>query len=156
VKEGSYQPALGDGGLQVIRVNLVRATAEGDPGSRLHDGDMVFVGKRAPTPVYVMGLVRKPGEYAMPLNQDLYVLDALALAGGLVTNVAAKGIVFRRLPDREEPEVIRVSIAEAKSSGSANLRLAPGDIVSVEHTPQTVVVESIKTMLRFGFSATVF
>jgi len=156
VKSVSYQPPLSTGPPQVIRVNLMQATVEGDSGARLRDGDMVFVAKQAPKPVYVLGLVKKPGEYKMPLNQDLYVLDALALAGGTETSVADRVIVLRRLPDRDEPALIRVSIAEAKSSGNANLRLAPGDIVSVEHTPQTVVVESIKTMLRFGFSATIF
>mgnify|MGYP000997852313 FL=1 len=152
----SYEALGAPTGPQVIHVNLMQTSKGGDRASLLQDGDVVFVPKQAPKPVYVLGLVKKPGEYKMPVHQDLYVLDALALAGGAETSVADKVMVVRRVPDRDEPVVIRVSISEAKMSGSANLRLAPGDIVSVEHTPQTVVVESIKTMLRFGFSATVF
>ena len=34
-------------------------------------------------PIQVLGLIRKPGEYKLPTDRDLRVLDALALAGGL-------------------------------------------------------------------------
>ena len=39
--------------------------------------DVVYVAKRAQKPFYVLGLVRKPGEFEFPGNQELRVLDAL-------------------------------------------------------------------------------
>jgi len=98
--------------------------------------------------------VHKPGQFDLPANQDLHVLDALALAGGLSSPVADSVLVVRRVPGREEPVLIQVSVAEAKRQGATNVRLAPGDIVSVEHTPITVVVETIRSVIHFGIGAT--
>ena len=59
---------------------------------------MVHVAKRTLPPVYVIGLVRKPGEFPFPPNQELRVLDALALAGGCSNPVAEDVLVIRHLP----------------------------------------------------------
>ena len=48
---------------------------------------MVMVEKRDPLPVHVIGLVAKPGQITLPANQDLHLLDAIALAGGSVDSL---------------------------------------------------------------------
>ncbi len=63
--------------------------------------------------------------------------------------------VIRRLPSQKEPIVINVSVSEAKASGDANLRLAPGDLVSVEETPLTAPLGAMKSFIRFGMSSTI-
>jgi len=143
-------------GAQVRRVNLAQAISGGeDGGGYLGDGDVVNVMKRAPKPIYVIGLVRQPGEIEMPANQDMYLLDALAKAGDRRMQVADKVYVIRRIPGRTEPVVIESSVREAKVNGAANVRLAPGDIVSVEETPATVVLEAVRSFIRFGFSSAI-
>jgi len=138
---------------RITRVNLATAAAEGNGGHYLDDGDVVLVRKRVPKPFYVIGLVRNPGEFDMPSNQDMKVLDALALAGDRTTQIADKVFVIRQVPDREQPVVIRTSIREAKKNARSNVRLAPGDIVSVEQTPATVALDAVKSLFRFGFSS---
>ncbi|MGD0898155.1 MAG: polysaccharide biosynthesis/export family protein [Thermoguttaceae bacterium] len=143
----------GPASQQVVRVDLAKATAEGDRQYPISDGDVVVVHRRVQKPIYVMGLVLKPGEYKLPANQNLQVLDALAMAGDRSTQLADKVFVIRRLPGRPEPAVIEVSVREAKNNGKVNLRLAPGDIVSVEDTPITMVGRALSELLHFSVGA---
>jgi len=152
----SYQPGAPTATPQVAitRINLATATAEGHNGYLLGDGDVVMVSKRVPKPIYVMGLVRNPGEYELPPNQDLFMLDVLAKAGDRTMEVADRVLIIRRVPDRPEPVVIQASISEAKKNGAANERLAPGDIVSVEETPATIVVRTMRDVIRVTVGGT--
>jgi polysaccharide export outer membrane protein len=136
--------------LLTTKVNLVAATSGRQKTPSLRDGDIVYVAKRTLPAIYVLGLVGKPGELPFPPNQELRVLDALAMAGGCSSPVADKVLVIRRLPNREEPVQIAVSIQAAKS-GHDNIALAPGDTVMVEQTPETFVLDIIKNFLHFSF-----
>lgn len=140
---------------QITRVNLATAAAEGRGGLSLEDGDVVVVSKRAPKPIYVIGLVRNPGKFELPANHDMYLLDALALAGERTIPVADKVIIVRRVPGEKEPIVIVGSISRAKADGAANSRLAPGDIVSVEETPATIVMRTLTDVLRIGVGSSI-
>ena len=142
--------------VQITRVNLASAAIEGRGGRMLDDGDVVVVTRRVPKPIYVMGLVAKPGEYEVPPNQDMYLLDALATAGDRTMQIADKVVVIRRIPGRPQPVIIESSIRQAKKDGAANLRLAPGDIVSVEETPATVMLDVLRSFLRFGATVPLF
>jgi polysaccharide biosynthesis/export protein len=120
----------------------------------LRDGDVVHVPKRILPPVYVIGLVRKPGEFPYPTNQEIRVLDALALAGGVSSPVAEDVVVIRKVAGASEPVRIAVSIQGAKNGGD-NLPLAPGDTITVEQTPATVFVDTIQTFFRFSVGSSV-
>jgi len=104
-------------------------------------------------PINVIGLVRKPGQYEAPVNKSLYVLDALALAGERSNPWADKIIIKRHVRGEAEPIVIQTSVARAKREDDSNVRLAPGDVVSVEETPQTVSYNVISTIFRFNVLA---
>jgi polysaccharide export outer membrane protein len=138
---------------QSSRIDLAQLTPN-SPNARygLSDRDVVMVLPKEKQLIHVTGLVRTPNQFELPHDQDVTVMDAISLAGGVSSPVADKVFVIRRLPDMAEPAVIQVSIAEAKRNGNENLRLAPGDLVSVERTPSTVLVDSVMTMFRVGFS----
>ncbi len=118
------------------------------------DGAVVMVMKQPERFVSVLGLVNKPGQFPMPHNQELRLLEALALAGGRQLEVADKVKVIRNLPGRSEPITIALSVRAAKLSAENNLRLAPGDVVSVEETPGTFVLGAVRNLVRFGVTAT--
>jgi polysaccharide export outer membrane protein len=149
----SYQQdQSGPGPLSVTKVNLNSVAAGAEKLPDLREGDVVYVAKRSPKPFYVIGLVRKPGEFPFPINQEIRVLDAIALAGGCSNALAEDVLVIRRQPGRAEP--IRISIGlQAAKQGQDNVALAPGDTVSVEQTPATAVVDFFQNFLRFGFGA---
>jgi len=144
-RSGSTQPKL-------IKVNLAKAVTQGTNGYSVDDGAIITIERRAPKPVYVTGLVKRPGRYEFPVGEELSVLGAISLAYGTSSNVADKVYVIRELPHSTEPSVIVVSLQEAKTKGEANLRLAPGDIVSVELTTATVLLDVLK-VIRFGIGA---
>lgn len=149
-----------------IKVDLVSATKNGTGGYQLEDGAVVYVEKRDPEPLHVIGLVTRPGRFEFPIAEELRVTDAIALAGGVSSMAADKIFIIRRKPsalinktiDPENPDnvetiLIQVSLANAKQKATSNIRLAPGDVVSVEQTPMTVILELFKrTSMNFGGS----
>ena len=131
----------------VTSVDLRAAAAGAVQVPDLFDGDVVNVTKRKLPPVYVIGLVRKPGEFPFPANQELRVLDAIALAGGVSNAFSEEIVVIRKVKDAKEPVRIAVSIQAAKS-GSDNIALAPGDTVSIEQTPATMALDVVNSFFR--------
>jgi polysaccharide export outer membrane protein len=62
------------------------------PSFKMQQGDTVYVPK-APM-FYIYGEVKNPGEY--PLRQDLSVVKALSISGGLTLRGTENGIVVKR------------------------------------------------------------
>ncbi len=146
---GSLEQSNGPTAPQSVLVDL--ASDEGVSGDfRLQDRDVVRVLPRKNARIFVTGLVEKSGQFLLPLEQDVHLLDAISMAGGKSSVVADKVIIIRRVPDREEPLVIRASISEAKKNGLENIRLAEGDTISVEQTPATAVVDAVEKFFRFS------
>ena len=143
-------------GPRTLRIDLLSAAENGSGDLHLEDGSIVTVLKRPVRAVYVTGLVKENNEYPMSSERDFRLLDALTLAGGRTLEIADKVHVIRKVPDHPEPIVIRCSVRAAKKDGVDNLLLAPGDIVSVEETPTTFVLETVRSFVRFGFSSAVF
>ncbi|KKK50839.1 hypothetical protein LCGC14_3121020 [marine sediment metagenome] len=141
----------------IIRVNLAKAAAEGngDIGRYLQDGDEVIVFKRVPKPVYVTGLVRKPGEYELSANKDMYLLDLMALAGERSIPLADKVMIIRRIPGEATPIRIKVSIREAQADDASNVLLMQGDNVHFADTPATVVMRTLTDVLRIGVGSSI-
>ena len=136
-----------------MKVNLDSVPHEQAGNYELGDGDVVMVYPEEKRVIHVMGLVKKSGQFEIPTGEDVHLLDAIALAGGRTLQIADAVRVVRRVPGRSEPLVIDASVTAAKKDGSANLRLGPGDLVSVEETPATMMVDVVKSFVRFGVSA---
>jgi len=155
--EGQFDPVAESrpAGPHSIHVDLVTAVKHGKGGGFLEDGAVVMVEKQHPLPVTVTGLVRKPTQIDYPVGQNLYVMQAISMAEGASSKVANKVIITRQVSDSPEPVVIEVSMREAKRKKGANVLLAPGDMVSVETTPSTVLLDAVE-IIRFGVGATVF
>ena len=138
---------------RTVRIDLQQASALGNADVHLEDGSTVMVMPRPKRFIHVMGLVRKPDQFEMPRDHELRLLDSIALAGGRTLELADKVNIIRTIPTRPEPIVINASVKEAKRNTTANIRLAPGDVVSIEETPMTFVVGTIREFVRFGFTA---
>jgi polysaccharide export outer membrane protein len=138
-----------------LRIDLADLDPTKGQDVQLRDGDIVRVETRDPVPVNVIGLVRKPGQYEMPVNKPLTVLDAIAMAGERSNPWADKILVTRQVPGDKQPVVIRTSMSSAKHDAAFNIRLAPGDVVSVEETAQTTLNYIITGIFRFGVGTNV-
>ncbi len=144
---------------RTVKIDLANDNPLTNADFRLLDRDIVRVVPRIKEVVYVAGLVKEPGQFEIPLDQDIHLLDAIALAGGRSSAVADKVFVIRHIDNQAEPIVIQVSISKAKHNGLENLRLAAGDTITIEQTPVTTVVDTLGKFFRLSFgvaSNTVF
>ena len=142
-------------GARTVTIDLASMEKHNPSDLELSDGAVVMVERRDPQPLQVLGLVNKPDVYEYPVGKNLRLLDAIAIAGGTSSLVADKVFVIRRRPEMQEPALIQVSMRKAKRNGEHNLILEPGDTVTVEQTPGTVFLESIR-MIGFNVGAAVF
>jgi polysaccharide export outer membrane protein len=141
---------------RTVQVDLTQAASSDFGDYSLADGATVMVMERPKRFIHVMGLVNSPSQYEIPdEQQEISLLGALAMAGGQTMSIADKVHVIRQLPDRTEPVIIQASVRAAKHDATSNIRIAAGDIVSVEETPTTFVVGTIREFIRFGFSSAI-
>jgi polysaccharide export outer membrane protein len=161
------EPALMDAPIQPIPVStnsqIVRLdlTSELDKqrltqGFRLENGDTISIDDRKVKPIYVVGMVGKPGEYPLPVDRDLRVLEAIGLAGGTDHNsLPDKALVIRQRPDGSGVVAVRIDLNQAKKDSSQNIRLMAGDTVSVEETAMSFTRGLLRGAVRFGVGASV-
>ena len=138
---------------KTMKIDLATIDGTSDTDVGLQDGDVVRVETRDPHPISVIGLVQKPGQYEMPVGQPVHVLDAIAMAGERSNPWADKIYITRHVTGEDEPVVIETSVVNAQHSNESNIRLASGDVVSVEQTPQTVVHSIFSNIVRFSIVA---
>jgi polysaccharide biosynthesis/export protein len=145
------------GGMEHYTIDLISAAKAGDGQYNVADGGVIMVQKRDPEVIYVQGLVRKPDRYEFPVGEDLRLLDAISLAGGISNQVANKIYIVRKTGQEQNPKVIEISYRAATHSTDSNMLLGPGDVIKVAHTPATVMLEALN-IIRFGVngSTTIF
>ncbi|MEN9556403.1 MAG: hypothetical protein RLZZ232_2689 [Planctomycetota bacterium] len=140
----------GESGLvSSYRIDLIEAAKSGEGRYVVPDGGIVMVEQRDPAPIFVQGLVRTPNRYDLEIGKDTRLLDAISMAGGVSNQMADKIYVIRQEPGKQEPLLIQVSYRRAKRSADANITLGPGDVVVVEQTPGTVLMDALN-IVRFG------
>lgn len=139
----------------VTRIDLVQASQGGAPNLILVDGSTVMVPKRPIEQVSVIGVVHKSGQYEIPPDRKMRLLDAIAQAGDRRIQFANRVSIIRQNPDGGEPIVIGASVSRARRNGNENILLAPGDVVSVDETPLTTTLETLQNVIRFGFNSAV-
>lgn len=105
----------------------------------LQNGDIVNVGTREDSRVYVMGEVRAPSSLQMRQNGRLSLNEALGDVGGpdLATSDPGQIYVVRNSPDN--PDVQQIFNLNAKNPVALALadrfELLPRDVVYVDHVP---------------------
>jgi len=155
IQQASNELQVQTSGVTAMRINLASTAVENPNALKLQDGGVIMVERRDPKPIHVMGLVRKPDRYEFPISESLRLLDAVALASGTNNPFADKVYIIRNNPAGGEPILIEGSIKKAKRNGKADLRLAPGDIVSVERTTNTSLFEAVR-IIGFNVGARIY
>ncbi|MBL8812329.1 MAG: polysaccharide biosynthesis/export family protein [Planctomycetaceae bacterium] len=155
---------------QVIRIPLVACPGEELPFRPqdviLDAGDVVFVPRREEY-FYVGGLV-KGAKIPLPRDEDIDVIEALALANGSVggplgqsgTALASgtpghmirptRVIILRTLPDgRQLP--IRVDLARAMVNEKERILVQADDVLMFQFKPHQAVFNGALNLLNFSF-----
>jgi hypothetical protein len=107
----------------------------------LHDGDSVVVEQRQPQHVSVLGLVRNAGTFPIPPDTQYNLAQALGFAGGLDLKADPRYVSVYRLRGDGRIASATFQVIDPRNqeqlTESMAIRLKPGDVVYVEHTPRT-------------------
>ncbi len=120
----------------------------------LQDGDIVEVHAAEPNTLYVGGLVNSPHPQSYEGGTRITVLQALAAAGGLRTDVLPReGTLIRRMPDGTDTHV-KLNLNRLAMGKDPNFTLEAGDILWVPETIGTRVHDFLNRnlFLRGGVS----
>ncbi|MDZ4657458.1 MAG: SLBB domain-containing protein [Bythopirellula sp.] len=150
----NFPPASDMGQSYVVDLAAIQRLPASDQAYRLKDRDVVMVVPAQKRIIHVAGLVKNPGKYELPITENIHLLDAIALAGGYSSLVADKVLIIRRVPGQEQPITIQASLRRAKRNGHENLLVAPGDSISLEQTPTTIVVDTFARIIHFSVGVT--
>ncbi|MBI4676088.1 MAG: polysaccharide export protein [Elusimicrobia bacterium] len=92
----------------------------------------IFITEYAQRKIYVMGEVKAPGSFDLPVESRLTVLEAVSLAGGF-TPIAApdRTKVVRMQGGRSQSITIEVSAITKRGEKEKDLPLEPNDVVFV-------------------------
>ncbi|MCH7873573.1 MAG: polysaccharide biosynthesis/export family protein [Planctomycetes bacterium] len=161
---GSAELASGEVTLQrvrraseSVRLNLrdpkdLQTALSLDP---LEDGDIVTVHAAMPNTIFVGGLVTAPRSQTYTSGVKMNVLQVLAAAGGLRTDISPKeGTLIRRMPDGKDLQV-KLNLDRIASGRDPNFLLAPGDILWVPYTWATRIQEFFSRNVFLTAGATV-
>ena len=114
----------------------------------LEEGDIIFIESRCSEVFYTGGLL-PGGQYSLPRDYDVDVLEAISIALAQnsstsqfgksalnqdVTISASQAIVLRKLPNGSVMP-IRVDIYKARANAAERVRIMPGDFLLLQYTP---------------------
>ena len=136
----------------------------------LEDGDIVFIQSRDDEVFYTGGLLGG-GQYSLPRDSDLDILEAIAIAqsrgGGQqdtgrsalnndVTISASRAIVIRKLPNGSQVPIM-VNLYRARQQPSERIAIRPGDYIILQYTKLEATGAFIERHILegalFGFAA---
>lgn len=161
--ELGWNTMLADFDPTIDNPNIIRIPVRLGPGEQpniteeqitLYDGDIVFIDSRETEVFYTAGLLGG-GQYTLPRDYDLGVLEAVSIAegrsmggggnglsrsiGGVsalnhdVSNSASRLAILRTLPNGKRI-TIEVDLNKAMRYQQENIRIQPGDILFLEYT----------------------
>ena len=172
----TYSPGANPG-TQIIRIPIRLGPDEHIDIKKedviLHDGDIVFIESRD-TEVFFTGGLLGGGQFTLPRDYDLDILQALSIAssrtgvsgaarqiGGVsalnsdVTISPSNVVVIRKLPEGGEVP-IKVDIYQARSDQSERIFIQPGDYIYLQYTPLEAMAAFVERHLFEGVLFGVF
>ena len=123
----------------------------------LEHGDIIHVEAATPNIIYAGGLLNAPRSQPYPPGTRVTVLQAIAAAGGLRTDVTPReATLIRRLAEGQDVHV-KLDLDRLATGKDPNIVLAAGDILWVPETLETRVQDFVNRnfFIRAGVSANV-
>jgi polysaccharide export outer membrane protein len=131
----------------------ISSTGKATPGSNplIESGDTIVVPKAGQ--VYIVGDVVRPGEYLMDHDEQLTIMQALALAQGANRTALMKHAVIVRKTDAGRTE-IPVDISKILTMKSKDLTLADNDILFIPVSKmKSAVNRSVEAIVQTAVGA---
>ncbi len=124
-----------------VKISLKELLESGDPGYNVlvYPGDVVKVTRAGI--VYVVGQVRRPGGFLLQTNENISVLQALALAEGLSPTAAAKNArIIESGATPESRRQVAVNLEKILKGKAPDLVLQSQDILFVPNSGRKSVL----------------
>ncbi len=135
----------------------------------LQDGDVVYIQPRRDEYFYTGGLLAG-GQIPMPRDEDLDILEAIALANGSVGGLggtssvavlrAGAGVgniipptrvlILRKLPNGEQLP-IRVDLTKAMTDPTERIQVLPGDYIMMYYKPSEMTTNAVLNFFNFSW-----
>jgi protein involved in polysaccharide export with SLBB domain len=135
----------------------------------LYEGDVVFIRARVDEFYYTGGLLPS-GEFPLPRDYDLDVIQAIAAVGGPLVNgginsnnltgqIVQPGIgnpsprlvtVLRRVPGRGQVPIM-VDLTQALRDPRESLLIAPGDVIILQESRDQALARYFSDVFQFNF-----
>jgi polysaccharide export outer membrane protein len=150
--------AAESGSSEIVEIDLKKLLDSGDASLNVevYPGDVVKV-TRAEL-VYVVGEVAKPGGFQLKSNENISVLQAVALAQGLThTSAAAHSKIIRTDPATGQRQEIPIDIKKVLAGKVADPMLTARDIVFIPNSVgRTAMYRSLDAMISVGTGLAVY
>lgn len=146
------------GSSLTVELDSKKLLDTGDPRLNVlvYPGDVVKVTRGEL--VYVVGEVAKPGGFQLKSNENISVLQAVALAQGLThTSAAAHSRIIRTDPVTGQRQEIPIDLKKVLAGKIADPMLTPRDIVFVPNSvSRTAMYRSIEAIISVGTGMAVY
>ena len=150
VEEVAAKPRADD---EILRFDLSSKNIVRNPDQlQLQNGDIVSVEQKKIRPFYVAGAVNKPGEFPLPKDREIRALEAVGLAGGVLTISEPTTALIVRRPKGKEAVVIRIDLSRAARHPTENPILMEGDVISVVEDAAAHARRAVRQFINLGLS----
>jgi polysaccharide export outer membrane protein len=121
-------------GIEGITINLKGLLDASDPRSNVlvYPGDTVTVGRAGI--VYVVGQVHKPGGFLLKTNENISVLQAIALAEGMTSNAKGKEARIFLAGINGSPKEVPINLDKILAGKAPSPLLKPNDVLFVPNS----------------------
>ncbi|MEE9180926.1 MAG: polysaccharide biosynthesis/export family protein [Vicinamibacteria bacterium] len=125
-----------DGRSARLSVPLHDLLIFGDPQWNiwLRAGDIISVPPEAAVSVSILGAVRSPGVYKLPMGNGASILNAIARAGGLDDRASKGGVQIKRRDPTGGEMILKVDLGNILSGKDPDVILQEGDVVVVKES----------------------
>lgn len=141
-----------------VAIDLKKLLSTGDPKLNVlvYPGDVVKVPNA--DLVYVVGEVAKPGGFQLKSNENVSVLQAIALAQGLThTSASARSRIIRTDPATGKRQEIPIDLQKIIAGKIADPMLEPRDIVFVPNSvSRAAFYRGLETAVSVGSGVAVY
>jgi polysaccharide export outer membrane protein len=158
VEKKDADPAIDSTHQQTAEINLKSLLESGDPQYNVpvFPGDIVKVTRAGI--VYVVGEVKRPGGFVLKSNENISVLQAVALAEGLTrTSASSRAKIIRSDPVTGTRHEIPINLSKVLASKLPDTLLQPNDIVFVPNSSaRSALYRSAEAAISVGTGLVIY
>jgi polysaccharide export outer membrane protein len=129
-------PRPADDSDEVMKIDF-KALREGtkpELNVRLEGGDILYVPRRIPDSIYIIGDVRVPGAYTLPRRGEVTAAQAVIYAGGPLATAKMGNSFLMRHDENGERQAIPVNFADIIAGKQPDIPVKANDIIFIPNS----------------------